>query len=88
MIEVIPTVARQNNKNSTIALYLDYRTQDIALLAEAVDLPGIVLVLVFVLKPGVVVATPLPVVVAGPLLQVGQFCALDDEPVENGNDLA
>jgi len=61
---------------------LDYRAQAVVLLAWAVVLPGIVLV--FVLKLGV--APPLPDVVAGPLLQVGQLCVFD-VPVEKGNDL-
>jgi hypothetical protein len=35
MIEVIPTVAMQNNKNSTIGLYGGYRTQLNELLVKA-----------------------------------------------------
>ena len=38
MIEVIPTVAIQNKKNSTIALCWGYRAQAVVLLAEVVAL--------------------------------------------------
>jgi len=39
MIEVIPTVAMQNNKNSTIALCWDYRAQA-AVFTEVAALPA------------------------------------------------
>ena len=78
MIEVIPTVAMQNNKNSTISLCLDYRAQDVVLFEWAVALPAVEFVELNA-DPALLVE------VAGPLLQVGQ-CAFA-ELLENGDVL-